>query len=109
MDIGAGRDQRDDLNAVAADLPHPVGDDLSGDDDLEGVLLGVLLIGLLDGWLISRLIRLVRLLISRWAVGGRGGGIVVAGTGDREGGRAQRDEQDAERPESGAGHGERGL
>ena len=118
VDVGTSRDQGNDLNAVAADLPHPVGDDLGGDGDEQGLGLRLLLLllarGRLDAGLLLLLLLLLRrsllllLLLRRRLLLDLLLLLVGIATGDSDQRRAQRGQGSAERRANEAGHGGRG-
>ena len=105
VDVGTGRNQGDNLNAVAADLPHPVGDDLGGDGDEQGLGLRLLLLLLARGRLGAGLLLLLRrgllLGLLRFLIG------IATGDGDQR--RTQRGQGGAERRANKTGHDGRGF
>ena len=123
VDVGAGGDQGDDLDAVAADLAHPVGDDLGGDDDAQRLALRLLLLLLLArGWLgaglllllllllrRSLLLLLLLLLLRRRLLLGLLRFLIGIATGDGDQRRAQRGQDGAERRANKTGHDGRGF
>ena len=106
VDVGTGGDQRDDLDAVAADLAHPVGDDLSGDGDAQGLGLRILL--LILAWSRRGAGLRVLLLLRRRLLLGLLRFLIGIATGDGDQHRAQRGQGGAKRRANKAGHGGRG-